>query len=177
MYKAILVPTDGSDTANRGLEEAIRLAKAVGARIRIVHVANELPAVPADLPGFDFKSIGENLRRNGETLLAQARDRARAEGVEADTRLLEVWGGQAGEQVVQLATEWPADLIVCGTHGRRGIRRIVMGSDAEYIVRRSLVPVLLVRAGPRAVQEGHSAPSRTSLCPLAEPPLAEEHES
>ena len=50
--------------------------------------------------------------------------------------------------MIQHAKQWPADLIVCGTHGRRGIRRIVRGSDSEFIVRHSSVPVLLVRAQP-----------------------------
>jgi len=151
MYKQILVPIDGSDTANRGLGEAIELAKALGAGIRLVHVVNELSGVPADLPGIDLRTIVEDLRRNGRTTLAGAQDRVRAAAVDVDTRLVEVWGGQAGDQIVALAKEWPADLIVCGTHGRRGFRRLVMGSDAEYIVRHSPVPVLLVRGG--TVQE------------------------
>jgi nucleotide-binding universal stress UspA family protein len=54
-------------------------------------------------------------------------------------------GTPAGEVIIKAAKEWPADVIVCGTHGRRGLRRIVMGSDAEHIVRTSSVPVLLVR--------------------------------
>jgi nucleotide-binding universal stress UspA family protein len=146
MYKNILVPIDGSDTASRGLEEAIKLAKALAARIRLVHIVNELSGVPSDLWGVDLRSIVEDMRRSGEAILSSALNRASTEAVEADTRLFEAWGGRAGEQIVQYADEWPADLIVCGTHGRRGIRRILMGSDAEYVVRHSRVPVLLVRA-------------------------------
>jgi nucleotide-binding universal stress UspA family protein len=151
MYRNILVPTDGSDAANQGLREAIKLAKALGATIQLFHVMNESAAVPADLPGVDIKELVRQARHQGETILAQARDQVRSEGVEVDTLLLEVWSGQAGHHVVQHAKEWPADLIVCGTHGRSGIRRIVLGSDAEFIVRRSPVPVLLVRA--QAAQE------------------------
>ena len=55
-----------------------------------------------------------------------------------------------GATIARVAEEWNADLIVCGTHGRRGLRRIVMGSDAEYILRHSPVPVLLVRSGKAA---------------------------
>ncbi|MGA7537737.1 MAG: universal stress protein [Steroidobacteraceae bacterium] len=51
-----------------------------------------------------------------------------------------------GACIVQRAREWPADLIVCGTHGRRGVRRLLLGSDAEYILRHTPVPILLVRA-------------------------------
>jgi nucleotide-binding universal stress UspA family protein len=58
-------------------------------------------------------------------------------------------GRPAGELVIIAAKEWSADLIVCGTHGRRGLRRIVMGSDAEYIVRHAPVPILLIRQDGR----------------------------
>ena len=71
---------------------------------------------------------------------------AREAGITVDTQLVEAFGGRAGEHILQAAQEWPADIIVCGTHGRRGLRRIVLGSDAEYLVRRSPVPILLVRA-------------------------------
>jgi len=63
-----------------------------------------------------------------------------------DTEMIEAFGSAAGEHIVKAATEWKADLIVCGTHGRRGLRRIVLGSDAEYLVRHAPVPILLVRA-------------------------------
>lgn len=145
MYHDILVPIDGSDTARRGLEEAIRLAKALGSRIRLVHVVNELTGVPADLAGVDLRGVVEDLRHSGETILDAALDQVRKESIEVDARLIEVWGGRAGALLVQHAKEWPADLIVCGTHGRRGVPRLLMGSDAEEIVRQSPVPVLLVR--------------------------------
>lgn len=146
MYRNILVPIDGSDTAGRGLEEAIRLAKALGGRIRLVHVVNERTGVPADLVGLDLRSIIEDQRRGGEELLAAARERVRKEPIEVDTLLIEAWGGGAGSLIAQQAKDWPAELIVCGTHGRRGIARLLMGSDAEEIVRRSPAPVLLIRA-------------------------------
>jgi len=63
-----------------------------------------------------------------------------------DSRLIEALGDRAGEIIVSEARDWPANLIVCGTHGRRGLKRILMGSDAENVVRNSPVPVLLIRA-------------------------------
>ena len=145
MYDKILVPTDGSDTAAVGLAEAIKLARSQHGRIRLVHVVNELVVVSGELSGTTFGDVVELLRGNGEALLKDAEATVRASGVEVDVRLIEVMGGQAGTSIVKEAQTWPADVIVCGTHGRRGIRRIVMGSDAEYIVRHSPVPVLLVR--------------------------------
>jgi nucleotide-binding universal stress UspA family protein len=145
VYDQILVPTDGSDTAAVGVTEAIKLARSQHARIRLIHVVNELVVVSGELSGTTFGDVVELLRSNGETLLREAEATVREAGVEVDVRLIEVMGGQAGTSIVKEAESWPADLIVCGTHGRRGIRRIVMGSDAEYIVRHSPVPVLLVR--------------------------------
>ena len=159
MYKRILVPLDGSDAARRGLEEAIKLAKVLGARIRLVNVAKELSGIPADLVGIDSEGIVEDLRRNGEAILSQALKRAQAEAVDADSRLFETSrvGQSAGPEILRCAEEWPADLIVCGTHGRRGIRRILTGSDAEFIARHSAAPVLLIRAQTPAAQ-GTPAP-------------------
>ena len=145
MYTNILVPIDGSDTASRGLEEAIPLAKALGSRIRLVHVVNERTGVPADLVGVDLRGVAEDQRHRGEEFLAAARERVRKEPIEVDTLLIEAWGGGAGALIAQHAKDWPAQLIVCGTHGRRGLARLLMGSDAEEIVRQSSVPVLLVR--------------------------------
>ena len=146
MYKQILVPLDGSEVADLGLGEAIALAKRLGSRIRLVHVVNDLPLVPPEVTGATFDQVFERLRDDGALLLEKAAAAVREAGIGVDTRLVEGTGMSAGESILREATAWPADLIVCGTHGRRGIRRIVMGSDAEHVVRESPVPVLLVRA-------------------------------
>jgi nucleotide-binding universal stress UspA family protein len=127
-----------------GLREAIKLARSVGGRIRLIHIVNELSAVspPVGAAGTDI--VIDQLRAGGESILKDAAAAARDAGVPVDSKLIEALGGLAGTHIVQEAQTWPADLVVCGTHGRRGIRRVVMGSDAEYIVRRSCVPVLLV---------------------------------
>jgi nucleotide-binding universal stress UspA family protein len=146
MYQRILVPTDGSDAANAGLREAFKLAKDQGAQIRIVHVVDELIVVSPELYGGVCDTITEQLRDAGAAVLARAQSLAREAGVNAETQLVEAMGGPAGEGVIKAAKDWHADLIVCGTHGRRGLRRIVLGSDAEFIVRHSPVPILLVRS-------------------------------
>jgi nucleotide-binding universal stress UspA family protein len=64
--------------------------------------------------------------------------------------MLEYVGGRAADLILEDAKKWSADLIVMGTHGRRGVRRLVLGSDAEQILRLSPVPVLMVRATPEA---------------------------
>jgi nucleotide-binding universal stress UspA family protein len=147
MYKRILVPVDGSETARSGLLEAIRLAKTLGAALRIVNVIEESTAVYPSLGGDLLQQLLDQLRRAGESILVEATTAA-GTAVPVDTRLIEALGASVGSCIVAAAAEWPADLIVCGTHGRRGFRRLVMGSDAEYVVRHSPVPVLLVRAAP-----------------------------
>ncbi len=147
MYKRILVPTDGSETAMSGLREAIKLAKDQRAQIRIIHVVEELVIVSSHVYGMIVDNAIADLRAAGESILASARAMVQNAGITVDTKLVEAFRLQAGEYILKAAEEWPADIIACGTHGRRGLRRIVMGSDAEYLVRRSPVPILLVRAG------------------------------
>jgi nucleotide-binding universal stress UspA family protein len=144
MYRKILVPTDGSPTAACGLEEAIKLAKDQRAQIRLIHVVDEFVMVSpyAVLPD----SVIVELCAAGKAVLADAQKKVQQAGIAVDTQLVEAFGTGAGGHIVEAAQKWPADLIVCGTHGRRGLRRIVLGSDAEYLVRHSPVPVMLIRA-------------------------------
>lgn len=148
MYKRILVPVDGSPIASLGLEEAVKLAKDQHASLRIVHVSNDWLTVSPDASGMSTMPAADALRGAGEAILDEADKVARRTGVDAQTVLVDEIGERAGPQIVRQAIEWPADLIVCGTHGRRGIRRLLMGSDAEYIVRHAPVPVLLLHGPP-----------------------------
>jgi nucleotide-binding universal stress UspA family protein len=145
MYAKILVPIDGSETSTLGLNEAIRLAKNQGGRIRLIHIVNELIVVLPEAY-VNIERVIDELRTRGKAILDSSEATVRSGGVEVDTTLVEAMGNQAGDKIIQQAKEWGADLIVCGTHGRRGIRRLVMGSDAEYIVRHTPVPILLVRS-------------------------------
>jgi len=146
MYKRILVPIDGSDTAQRGLAEAIELSRAEGARLRLIHVLDELALAAPGATRATFDRLLAELRDYGASILAEAERQARSAGVEVDAKLVDGSGGSAGECIIREANAWPADLIVCGTHGRRGLARMVLGSDSEYVARHSSVPVLLVRA-------------------------------
>ena len=150
MYERILVPVDGSETSHLGLTEAIQLAKSLNARIRIIHIVNKLPSItPAELSADVAQALLDQLRSSGECILHDSVSAVRAAEVGVDSRLIEAMGTEAGECILEEAASWAADLIVCGTHGRRGVRRVLMGSDAEYVLRRSPVPVLMVR-GPGA---------------------------
>lgn len=147
MYRNILVPVDGSPTSNAGLAEAIQLARQVGARIRLLHVVDQMPlAVSAE--GFGVMSIDvlSLLKESGQQVLAQAKAQVDAAGIPVDMLLIDSPNGRLSDHVTAQAREWPADLIVIGTHGRRGIGRMLMGSDAEQVLRHAPVPVLLYRA-------------------------------
>ncbi len=147
MYQQILVPIDGSATAARGLAEAIALARLTGGRLRLLHVVDELSfALGAEgFAGYTGDIFGL-LREGGEKILADARAQVEAAGVGVDTVLRDNTSGRVSDLVVAEAQAWPADLIVIGTHGRRGAGRLFMGSDAEQVLRQAPVPVLLTRA-------------------------------
>jgi len=147
MYQRILVPVDGSPTSKHGLQEAIRMAKMTGGKLRLMHVVDDTSiALSFDAYAGYPSDWLENLRQDGERLLAGARAVAAAAGVEADTVLRDNFALPVHELVVTEAGAWPADLIVLGTHGRRGIGRVMLGSSAENVLRRSPIPVLLVRS-------------------------------
>lgn len=148
MYQRILVPTDGSATSDKALTEAIALAQLSGGRIRLLHIIDAL-AVAAVADGFASYSdeLLPLLRQGGHQILERAQQRVIAAGVGADATLREVIAGRVCDIVQEAAEAWPADLIVIGTHGRRGVQRLLLGSDAEQVLRSATVPVLLVRGG------------------------------
>ncbi|MBC7601993.1 MAG: universal stress protein [Ramlibacter sp.] len=151
MYKRILVAVDGSEVSNKALGVAVKLAATVYARVRLVHVLE----APSHLPGADQSSpvaaaYLETLRQGGDHLLSEAAGHVRRAGVEVEYALPESWTERAGAVVVNQAKLWNADLIVVGTHGRRGVLRALMGSDAEYIVRHAAQNVLTVRGDDEA---------------------------
>jgi nucleotide-binding universal stress UspA family protein len=146
MYQRILVPIDGSATAQRGLAEAIALARVTGGRLHLLHVVDERSfALGAD--GFSGMSVDllALRREGGASILANAVAEVETAGLQVDGVLKDSLAGRVRDLVLAEAAELPADLIVIGTHGRRGARRLFMGSDAEQVLRQASVPVLLVR--------------------------------
>ncbi|GAB3773010.1 universal stress protein [Ramlibacter monticola] len=143
MYQRILVPVDGSDTAVRALVAALQMARESGARVRLVHVLDEM----AYLAEFDPQGqVIATARHAGGKALDDAMAIARASGVPADCRMLEAQGRRLGEVVADEVRNWEADLVVVGTHGRRGVERALLGSGAEQVLRLTPVPVLAIRS-------------------------------
>jgi nucleotide-binding universal stress UspA family protein len=144
-YKRILVPVDGSPTSAKGLKAAIKLARESRGRLRLLHVIAEYAAFAAPEVGANIAPVLAAMKAAGRKTLARVERGARAGGAaRLDTALVENFGGRVADAIVAQAKRWRADLIVMGTHGRRGMKRALLGSDAELVVRSSRVPVLLV---------------------------------
>jgi nucleotide-binding universal stress UspA family protein len=146
-YRRILVPVDGSRPALAGLREAARLAAGhADAIVRLVHVLEPHPAV---LHGLKLSIADTWLRgrlARGEQILRDARAFAKRCGVRAEAVFRQRAPQGAAERIAKEAERWLPDVIVMGTHGRRGIGRAVLGSDAQAVLRTSAVPVIAIRA-------------------------------
>jgi nucleotide-binding universal stress UspA family protein len=139
MYDEILVPTDGSDAASRALDHALNLANQYDARVHALYVidANAYATLEA---GTDV--VISALEDEGQAAVDTVVDRAEQHGVEAVT---EVVTGTVHKAIIEYADEHDVDLIVMGTHGRRGLDRYLLGSVTEKVVRTSAVPVLTIQ--------------------------------
>lgn len=145
MYQRILVPVDGSTTADRGIEEAVRMAKLMGGTLHFYHAIDDQSVSIALQSSVAFvDNWQQSLREEGHRILDEAKAAATAAGVPCEIVLSEDFSAPVTKRVVDEAHRIRAELIVMGTHGRRGIKRLLMGSGAEAILRESPVPVLLV---------------------------------
>jgi len=150
MYKRVLLPIYGSDPAERGLAEAIALARELKATIRLLNLTSDFVLMVEMSSAIDYEKFREGLNQFGQRLLAKASEQAKAQGVATETSLHDLDGGRVADAIVEEARKSRCDLIVIGTHGRRGVSRAMLGSDAENVVRNSPVPVLLVRRPAQA---------------------------
>lgn len=146
MYQRILIAVDGSDVSNHALREAIALAQSLHAALRIVHVVDEI-TLNWEGEYVDLPEIMESFRESGRRVVENAQNLAREAGMEPEAKLLEIqtFGHRISDLIVEEAKDWPADLIVIGTHGRRGLHDVLLGSVSDGVARRATVPVLLVR--------------------------------
>jgi nucleotide-binding universal stress UspA family protein len=145
--KKILVATDFSEGSDEALVRAIVLGKQTGATLELVHVLEFGDS--GDLP-FGLINYGGDpgaVAASADRELSVRADRAIAGGLRCYTRLLE---GSAHREIVREALETNADLIVIGTHGRRGLAHLVLGSIAEQVVRHAGCPVLTVPISKKA---------------------------
>jgi len=143
MFKRILVAVDASEISNLALQAAIRLASEQQASLRIAHV---IDTTDINSEHLDQSGMLESLTKNGQSILGKAETTATAAGVAVETSLvkIETMNQRISEAIANEAEVWPADLIVIGTHGRRGLTRLFLGSVAEGAARLATKPVLLI---------------------------------
>jgi nucleotide-binding universal stress UspA family protein len=145
MYARILIPIDGSPTSQRGLDEAMALAQKLGSSLHLLNVVDARLLI-AEVSAFaPPDQLLDEWRNAGDQLVKAAVEQARAAGLKAEGAVRCDPGLRVCDMILQEARTAGAELIVMGTHGRRGLRRLALGSDAELVLRESPVPVLLVR--------------------------------
>lgn len=148
MYKNIFVAIDDSTTSQKALAEAIQIARIQAAQLCIAHAADEslLAQHGMGLGSYiDVERTKTAIRDAAQSLLETAAATAAAAGIAAETRLLEATDKRVAEQIAAGAEAFGADLIVIGTHGRRGFARLLVGSVAENLLRIATISLLLVR--------------------------------
>jgi nucleotide-binding universal stress UspA family protein len=146
MYKHILISTDGSEVAGKGVDHGLSLAKSVGAKVTLVMVTERFPIYAGAewVPGPEEMAAYDAAQKEGATkVLAGVKAAADRLGVAAET--VHVPDAQPAEAIVSTATERRCDLIVMASHGRRGLRRLLLGSQTSEVLVSSPVPVLVVR--------------------------------
>ncbi|MDP3173996.1 MAG: universal stress protein [Phenylobacterium sp.] len=149
MYMHILISTDGSEVAQKGLDHGLSLAKALGARVTIITVTEPV-RVYYDPTGLAYaRSVGgleayaDRQKEEAVAILAAAKQSADKLGVSAET--LHVSDAQPAEAIVEAAKSRDCSLIAMASHGRRGLNRLILGSKTSEVLAHSPVPVLVVR--------------------------------
>ena len=153
MYQRIAVAVDGSSATDQALEEVIKISREQHSTVLLIHVVEE-SLVFRGGPGFDYGAILKMYREEGEKILDNARQKILAQqpNLQVEQELIELnpFQGRIAEVLVEEATNWKTDLLVLGTHGRRGFNRFFLGSVAENTIRIATFPVLLVRGQEQA---------------------------
>ncbi len=148
MYDRILLPTDGSDGMAHVVEHAGELARAHDATVHALYVVDttSLSTLPMDA---SLEGVHGLLREEGATAVEKV-ERRTPDGVDVEHTVSE---GSPASQIVKCARDADCDVVVMGTHGRGGLNRLLLGSVAEHVVRRSPVPVVTVPVGADAEPE------------------------
>ena len=144
-YQNILVPVDGSDISFSALKHAAAIAKAFGSKVTAISVVAEDPFAAADFyysPDM-LKDYIQEAIKNAEEGLGKAKQLAEQQGVQIDTQV--VRDSVAAETIIKTAESLHTDLIIMGSHGRKGIQKLALGSVAEEVLKLSQVPVLIVK--------------------------------
>ncbi len=144
MYENILIPVDGSEVSNSAARQGFELASRLGSKVTLLYAVDTaiLTAPGAESAMANVDAMRESLMEQAEKLMASLKGTAAAMGVEPGIIIAE---GNVPDEILRIAHERGADLIVMGTHGRRGLNRLLLGSVAESVARKSHCAVLLIR--------------------------------
>lgn len=149
MFERVLVPTDGSDGADNALDLAIDVALTNGSALHAVYVV-DLDGLAVDEDSETWL-IHQALDAEGESTTSAVRERAERAGVgRVETAVL---AGRPHRAILEYVSEHDIDLVVMGTHGRRGLDRLLLGSVTERVIRTASVPVLVVRVPNDSLEE------------------------
>lgn len=147
MYENILVPTDGSRLSDKAVREAVMLAKAGNAKLLLFHVVApyQMPVYSegVTMPPVPRERATKSSARRATRILAAAGKRAQSAGV--PVRKAWAISGSPHDAIVEIAKKRKCDLIVMASHGRRGLSRLLLGSETQAVLSRVNVPVLVVR--------------------------------
>lgn len=144
MYSHILIATDGSELSTKGVDHGLRLAKAIGAKVTIITVTDLwasgalATAGPATITEYE-----QSMNENAQDILKEAAQMAEETGVPFETR--HIPNRYAADAIVDASQALSADLIVMASHGRRGFRKMLLGSQTNEVLTTSTMPVLVVR--------------------------------
>ncbi len=147
MYDDILVPTDGSPAAAAAIDHAVDLAERYGARLHALYVVDATAFASVDAGS---EMVVDALEQEGEQAVEVVREQGEAAGLEVQTTIV---SGTAYRSIIDYIEAEGVDLVVMGTHGRRGVERFLLGSVTERVVRSADVPVLTVREGEEEEEE------------------------
>ena len=144
MYGTMLLPVDGSEISNHAATQGLMLAKALGSRVIIQYVVDiSIVTLPdAELGISNIEAIRKSFTEQGNKVIAAFSSSAREMGVGFEAFITE---GDVHDEILKTAEEKGVELIVMGTHGRRGLNRLLLGSVAESVTKRAHCPVLLIR--------------------------------
>lgn len=147
MYKHLLITTDGSEFAEHGVVHGLKLAKALGSKVTVMTVT--APYSISGLPGgwTDSPAFIERYDKEREMFATKILDKAQSLADEAKVKIetLHVSAPHPAEAIIEKSKELNVDLIVMASHGMRGIRGFIIGSQTNEVLTRGSIPVLVVR--------------------------------
>lgn len=144
MYKHVLIATDGSDLAQKAVTHGLALAKALGARVTAVTVTEPLATlITGDVIAFPTEEYERAVTQSAQAILSAVTETAKEHGIACET--LHEKDQFPAEGIIHAAKSGGCDLIVMASHGRRGLSKVLLGSQTTQVLTHTSIPVLIYR--------------------------------